>query len=562
MDRRGQLVAVIPLSISLAIGGLLMWGYQNTSRNVTAGIRARVEGDRFANLAINRLRLLATRPLPTSGTCASLATTLGDMRNLAMDDVAPSTLTYTFGVGVPGWVDCLFTADERSALTDSTYGPLESLSLNLSRLGKPDLETFTVFLTVTAQAVTRQIDSAPVRSFTLRENVRLQAASLARYAVVLRHPTQDSTTAGAGVGVTAPQLTVGGTAGMEVLGDVYRAGDRGASTTLGDIVALGNQPNIAIHGRLDVQADRLTIPITSALDLTAMNGILHKGIREKIFSQSQLLPIQDGVPGAFTPNANGAWNHYINYPVDPLRRSQAIGYVRHYAADAVGVPAYDPSEQFSTATPSAPPVDTCDTSGTNRFAYVHINFDLDLTLNEAHFGTMNSFCGFVAVNTLTVNVGAASNKLFLGQIIARKIVVNGARTLFIANPADNVAVASPSPAPDPAEIFRQFQEISLIHGHNFNVPVLLNPAALGGAQFEPFRPHGAMADASVWVGGTLGATPIPNTYPPAGYMVRCEDDGVTPLMFCPRLNLPPAPLTKAAREAALAAGLAAQMVFE
>jgi hypothetical protein len=564
LNRSGQLVAVIPLSVSLAIGGLLMWGYQESAHHANSDIRTRSAADRFANLAISRLKILATRQLPTAGACnTAFGAGLSALRDLGNESPAALTLTFTHPT-VATWVNCVFTSAEVAELTAAIDGPIRNLDVEIARLSRPDLETFTAFLTVTARVVTRPIGNSAVRSFTLRENVRLQAASLSRYAVVLRHPSDDAGADGGAAITAGTQLSVSGGSSLEILGETYRAGDQGAAVDLNSIVDTVNAPNVILHGRLDVQADRLSIGSGLALDISTFNSMLRKGIREKIFGAVNILPIRDGLPAAFSNN-NGAWNHFIRYSPDPTRRSQPLAFVGNQAADVpISVPAWSvaAAEQWPSASPD-PLNDTCDTSSaTNKF-YVRINFDQDLTLTPAHFGTNNSFCGVIAANRVVIDTGSGSDKLFLGQIVARQILVSGSSKLTISHPGDNIAVLSPSPSPDPADIFRRYQELILLHAHNFNVPILQNAAAIANAAY---RPSGAIiTDPTFWLPATwVGPFPATNpAFPPVGYMIQCYDAdgaGPAPRFFCPRLN--PAGLPAATRQADLAGGLAGQLVFE
>jgi hypothetical protein len=483
------------------------------------------------------------------------------MRNLAVPNVAGWDLLFDFSTGIPGpaWMDCLFITEEKATLLHPTFGPISRMRIAVSRQGSPDLETYSVHLNLTADVLTRSVEGSGARSFLLRESVRLQAASLSRYPIVLRHLSEDSATPGAGTAVAGPQLSSSSQARIEILGSVYRAGNKGSTASLDEVLELGSLSRLSVHGRLDLQADALSLASVTSLSLAALSESFRMGIKEKVFSGVSALPIQDGLPSAYTPNSNGAWNQYIQYPTNPARRHQPIGYVSHVAMDAVGVPAFDTSETFSTAIPSAPWSDSCDTS--SRKIYVHVNFDRDVTLNDTHFGVDNSFCGWIAANSVVIDVGTTSDKLFLGQIIARKIRVNGTRTLIVASPFENLAISNPSPTPSLSDVRQHFEQIALLQGQNFRVPVLANAASLAAPPFQAYRPHGAVADASLWLSGAFGS-PVASTYPPAGYMVRCEDDGLSPQHFCPRITAAPASLTRADREAALNSGLMDQLVFE
>lgn len=515
----GQMIVVVPLTIALAVMGMLMWGYVENQRKQFNFSRAYVDGEKVAGSILRRAVKMLQKPLKgiaDTDPCASVATRLITFWDYSTPpnpytiqfDRSGSATTWTPSTGEQDWMKCLVSSEELEQLK-SQNGSLNKLSITMVQTGTSDLATFSSTVSVTLDATTRSRPSQndPIHQIRMQEITPLRVSSLSQYGVVLRD------------GGPKPQISPSPQSKVRFQGRVFLAGK--AEKSLDQLISLPPS-GVVFEKFVEFQTSKLTTP-SLPVALEEYRSVFSEGIRLGVFQSVAKLPIEDGINPDGSDNWQEAWNHDLHWKeFNPTPGRFAMPRV-------TGAPGTNPRAVFPDYTPyngttTQAPFNTCSTRGSNKvpYAMVYLSMNGNFTIDFNSDGGFNKFCGLIAADTVTIKLkDDNSNHFVIGQIIAKQINVSGAGTLSLINPVDAVQI---SEVPDMDEIFAQIQMLAAGPGRNFFVPVFTTIPS--GEIFFPFRPHvawirqsGPSSAPAEYV--NLDATP---KVLPVGYVYRSTGD--------------------------------------
>lgn len=537
LNNTGQLVIILPISIAITVGGLAIWALMDSVNRQRINTRREKDLRAFVERVANRTKRVLAENGPaacsvTTGMPAGVPVNSSFIRyrNLSYSPIraAPynlDTVNYTYipaalGGSPAGLENCLIYPTEDAGV-QPLHDYVASIQITVNPIGQPDHASLTRPVAITVRAETLVNGAAGLAKKVVDHTIThpLQVPSLGKYSLVLRDQG----------GTSAPQLNIGASANLYVMGPAFHAGKSATTLTLANLMSLTGvtvPSNIRFYDVFDVRADSITMSAstnTSNLQTVFRDGIVTR--RMSAATSTPFLPIEDDGP-------NGkAWDQPMDYrfmeadniaiPLPDLSSELTGGGPTAYAF-AGRYPMYPATFRSSCLGGSCPGTShtipaasaiangnwqtigtefTCgDNNRPRTFVFMRKDDDLTIDFAAGSFTGRAVLCGLVMANSVTVNLNAGNATIF-GSLVTRRLTVTGSGTLYLVSPNYDKALPSGSIVPrskfdsarviTQSEISQQFGGVSASFGRNFFVPVFSKiPSA---PALWPWRPYGSIS---------------------------------------------------------------------
>lgn len=522
------MTVVLMVGIAVAIGATLLLGYIRTGQVSSSSARASQGLETVSNAAIQVVK--ASLAVGTGDSrCAALDTAMKGFRNFWVDPYAlPAPLSFTQGTcsGDTTLVDCVIPR----AQACGTGRKVDDMTINILRVGKPDPVTMTSTLSVTISGTLAQNAQKEnvAKSFNVNHTFRMKVSSLAQYALVVTDWNNVASN-------VAPTATV------EVAGHMLYAPASGAQPIALESIAGPNVTNLWFDQSVDIVAAKVTTSsyLVSPAKLSNIRKIFRGGYFAAQYD-SGFLPFNGnfgnpypGAPGIlpwqktfdFHLNVDTvSWTYRGHVLTDPTPWG-APTYVSqqnsgspliatklamtNYIDPPVGLVAgstpptgalYVPPPvtanvyNFPLSEVSLPPnvstyglkrlQDSCNSTISAGSAnnppngpFVFENKSADVVIN---YGVTDSkFCGFIAANSVTIQLNGTSNAAFTGIILTGSMQIKGAGKVTFTNFAD---------ASVPADLATDFSNLGAGIAGDFFLPIFKTYPANLPRGFRPSNP--------------------------------------------------------------------------
>jgi hypothetical protein len=502
---QGQLAIVIPIALSLCIGGALLWGYVEMVRNRAVSVKAGMDLKGLGNTILSRLQQHLVKPDLTNPNCSDTDVSLKKFRDF-FNTVTPQYWQYPLKTTTLDYHDpsqCLLLNSEIQSFSTGSISNL-SLLLTVSRMSDPDTASLTSPLQVTLNLMVQPQSPAavqlkiPTTSATLSMKFMLSAGTLSTYSVILLPDGSANT--------NQPQIKIvaggPGSETLEILGKTYHSSP--TSPNFDSIVSLADN-NVYLDQALDLRSSGFNSSYSNQrIDTLALSRVFRGGVNFGIFSNANPLPLPGEFPPSSSPPQPYLWQQKLDYsyvytttyssdksyPLPDVRTPLGSNFISMTGVDITGptplpVNTYRPSNADNlTILPSLPVLpdlrSTCNPDSgalVQEMIFQRINDDLTLNFSGPSVSPSdNLFCGLVIANSLTINTPMNypdETYVIYGIIITKKIRFSGAGHLFILNPGNNLTVTGVSlpPGQSQSNIFSQYQSLATNYAHNFFLPI-------------------------------------------------------------------------------------------
>lgn len=544
--RRGQLAVVVPISLTLAVGGSLLWGYLQVMNSQVIAQRSAMDAETLVNKLLFRIERLLVTPSALAECTTGGLSIFHQFR--ALKNIPPPTKTYSALSPVPTTFDSDPSTESNvipsCILSGATAGTgdrksVAAATIAISQLGDYDKSTLTSQIQVTVAVETKPIDGMGAQMKRRAQKTRrymLRLGSMAFYTLVLR-PNGAASSA-------APQIDVPTAlnGGIDIAGYTLHT-----TTTAMDIQSVARQ---------DGKTNFLKPVDFRAQSLLTGDTIFRSDYTNTVFRRGANFGVFNGVKMPFEAPSNAgdwndvdAWNQSLDYsyvyestcyggsapspgcaapnmPAPPLPDVGNNDELGNPMANVGPIPPNLFSNGLAVASPSTPTLayngaraalvsvlptagiiprlsDTCLEDPNSPTTFVYIRRDSDLVIN---FNTDdNALCALIIARNVVINVNNGQNNAIFGTVVAQQVTLGGAGgRVTLSNPIENQPVpglvmpkdlTAGTGAQDLYQatlgsISRQIQTLGTNFGRNFFVPFARDTSLL------PWTPTGYASGAS------------------------------------------------------------------
>ncbi len=519
-NEHGQLAIVVPLTLAMAVGGTMLWGYQRAAHTQYAASRSSMSLDTLGKRVAGRVKYMLETGQSTSlsASCTAFqsafiqpvrAFPVSLPTGLPVTTVSPYVFDSVAGTVVAP-DDCFLMKGE-----DKEFY-LKDFKVQVIESRPPDILSLTTELILKVDMSASVPGSAMIRGKQYSKRLLLSVGRLSNYALILN---------GTSLSEGSPAIKFSsGSGSASILGQALVTGGLSGDPSpvsfdsIANTIATGGQdPQIALQKPVLVRATQLAPPDSATLprDMSGLKVVFRNGIRTGVFSKDRI----EALPFSDTMLSSEVWDQVYSYrdinPLAIIQNSHAAATVGTLTLDTLDssmksilsptmydtgmskwtIPPADISATFSTKIPDGSDKgitklsDTC-TPGNPPRVFVHqrskssgFNVSFDST-------TIHTLCGLIFVGGTVTVTGCPANTTctIIGMVIADRIEFSGAGSYILANPYDPATVVGLElpPGQSVAGLRTIFQQTASSLGFNFHVPIFKKIQT--GTDFGRFRP--------------------------------------------------------------------------
>ncbi len=546
-NEHGQLAIVVPLTLAMAVGGTMLWGYQRAAHTQYAASRSSMSLDALGKRVTGRVKyMLETgQSVAASSSCTTFHNAfIQPVRAfpVSLPTGAPVTTVspYVFD-SVAGTVvapdDCFLMKGE-----DKEFY-LKDFKVQVIESRPPDILSLTTELILKVDMSASVPGSAMIRGKQYSKRLLLSVGRLSNYALILN---------GTSFSEGSPAIKFGsGTGSASILGQALITGGLSGDPSpvsfdsIANTIASGGQdPQIALQKPVHVRATQLAPPDSASLprDMSGLKVVFRNGIRTGVFSKDRI----EALPFGDTMMTGEVWDQFYSYkninPLAIVQTSHSTTTIDTVTFDTLDssmksilsptmfdtgastwtIPPADISETFTTKIPDGSGKgitnlsDSCAVSNPPK-VFVHQRSKSSGFAVSFDSTPIHTLCGLIFVGgTLTVS-GCPANTTctIVGMVIADRIEFSGAGSYILANPYDPATVVGLElpPGQSVAGLRTIFQQTASSLGFNFHVPIFKKiPSGTDFGRFRPLDIRNYMQRCAV--GTTAYACPRDTIIPP------------------------------------------------
>ncbi|MGE4233346.1 MAG: hypothetical protein AB7F43_08460 [Bacteriovoracia bacterium] len=485
----GQLAVVLPVVLTLFIGGTLMWGYVNSVQSRYSNTKIGTDMSALMVNLVSRVKHLLVLPAGP-GSCPNF-NALKDLAPPLDPKIPPPAPSIALNFGTPPAARACSSLTNGFLLTNQEAAMLSFLSITVSRIGGASNSSLSTRVRVDISATpATNIQGSLRKTYHQSYNFLLRVAMFGYFNIVMMP----------NISVASPLFEIDpGGGSLNVNGFVYLA-DRNTRTLSPDYISAttlaGTGAPIQFEKPVLARAGQISYQAANEIDQANIQRVFKGGLETSVLTHvgTFALPFDQAASGP-------AWTSTDDYTYVQNAVPGQISGVNARVVD--NDPATAITANTLNTSPSVIPdatrfnyslESTCGLAAGRPFSFVYTRYNTDIVIDftRAPLSASKIFCGMIAAKELTIRTNQAIPHAIIGNFIVSKVHISGPGAVYFYNPSDNSQPIVSLPAgQNMMNIFTQFLILAEQGGvaQNFYQPLFRDPVAANVAPTNVFLPQ-------------------------------------------------------------------------